>query len=131
VGVYKSTVAGQWVEYSRPQENGNKTDVRWVALTNAQGLGLLAVGDPTLEVAARHFTKDDMERAGYTFQMQPHPEIYLNLDGKQMGVGGINSWSPDALPTKPYRIPSDQAYSYRYRLTPVEGEFTAKAREKF
>jgi beta-galactosidase len=119
------------VEYSRPQENGNKTDVRWVALTNAQGVGLLAVGDRTLEVSARHFAKEDLERAGYTFQMQPHPEIFLNLDWKQMGVGGIDSWSPNALPMEPYRIPSDRAYSYRYRLTPVEGDFTAMTREKF
>ena len=70
----QSTKSG-WIT-SRPQENGNKTDVRWVALTNAQGVGLLAVGAPTLSVAARHYTKDDMERAGYTFQMQRHPEVY-------------------------------------------------------
>jgi beta-galactosidase len=131
VGVYKSAVARDWVEYMRPQENGNKTDVRWVSLTNPQGVGLLAVGAPTLSVAARHFTKDDMEHAGYTFQMQPHPEIFLNLDLRQMGVGGIDSWSPNALPMQPYRIPSDRAYSYRYRLTPIEGDFAAKAREKF
>jgi beta-galactosidase len=131
IGVYRSTVGRQWVEYSRPQENGNKTDVRWVALTNAQGIGLLAVGAPTLEVTARHFTKDDLEQAGYTFQMQPHPEIFLNLDWKQMGVGGIDSWSPNALPMQAYRIPSDQAYSYRYRLTPIEGDYSGRAREKF
>ena len=131
MGVYKSTISEQWVEYSRPQENGNKTDVRWVALTNALGVGLLAVGDPVLEVAVRHCAKEDLERAGYTFQMQPHPEIFLNLDWKQMGVGGIDSWSPNALPMEPYRIPSDRAYSYRYRLTPVEGDFTAMTREKF
>jgi len=40
IGVYSGTVAGQWVEYMRPQENGNKTDVRWVKLTNAAGVGL-------------------------------------------------------------------------------------------
>ena len=131
VGVYKSTITKEWVEYMRPQENGNKTNVRWLALTNPQGVGLLAVGAPTLSVAARHFTKEDMERAGYTFQMQPHPEAFLNLDWKQMGVGGIDSWSPNALPMQPYRIPSDQVYTYRYRLTPVEGDYTAKTRERF
>ena len=54
VGVYRSTVGREWVEYSRPQENGNKTDVRWVELTNAQGLGLRAEGLPLLSVVARH-----------------------------------------------------------------------------
>lgn len=131
VGVYKSTVTKQWVEYSKPQENSNKTDVRWVALTNAQGIGIMAIGAPAMEIAARHFTKDDMERAGYTFQMQPHPEIFLNLDWKQMGVGGIDSWSQNALPMEPYRIPSDQTYTYRYRLAPADGNFAEKARETF
>lgn len=131
IGVYKSTVDREWVNYSKPQENGNKTGVRWVALTNAQGVGLLAVGAPELSVSARHYSKDDMERAGYTFQMKPHPQTFLNLDWKQMGAGGIDSWSPNALPMPAYRIPSDQAYSYRYRLTPVEGDFSAKTREAF
>ena len=47
VGVYKSTVDREWVEYMRPQENGNKTDVRWAAFTNASGIGLLAVDNAT------------------------------------------------------------------------------------
>ena len=47
----------EWVEYMRPQENGNKTDVRWVELTNAQGVGILATGRPPLNVTARHYTK--------------------------------------------------------------------------
>lgn len=131
VGVYRSTVDKEWVEYSRPQENGNKTDVRWVALTNAQGVGVLAVGAPVLSVSARHYSKDEMEKAGYSFQMERHPQIYLNLDWKQMGVGGIDSWSANAYPMAPYRIPSGQEYSYKYRLTPVEGAFAAKARERF
>ena len=131
IGVYRSTVDKEWVNYSRPQENGNKTDVRWVALTNAQGVGLLAVGAPALSAGARHYTKEDMERAGYTFQMQRHPQVFLNLDWKQMGAGGIDSWSANAYPMAPYRIPSDQAYSYKYRLAPVEGDFSARTREKF
>ncbi len=131
VGLFRSAVSKTWVDYSRPQENGNKTDVRWVALTNKMGVGLLAVGAPTRSVSARHFTKDDLERAGYTFQMQPHPQIFLNLDWKQMGVGGVDSWSQNAWPLPEYRIPSDQSYAYRYRLTPVEGDFSAKAREQF
>jgi beta-galactosidase len=131
VGVYRSTVDKQWFEYSRPQENGNKTDVRWVALTNAQGIGLLAVGAPVLSVSARHFAKEDMERAAYSFQMQRRPEIFLNLDWKQMGAGGIDSWSENAYPMEPYRIAGNRPYSYRFRLTPVEGAFSAKAREAF
>jgi beta-galactosidase len=131
ISVYRSTVNKEWVDYSKPQENGNKTDVRWVALTNERGVGLLAVGSPALSVAARHFTKDDLEHAAYTFMMQPHPQVFLNLDWKQQGAGGIDSWSRNALPMSPYRIPADQTYSYRYRLSPIEGDFSGKTRERF
>jgi beta-galactosidase len=128
VGVYRSTVDKQWVDYSQPQENGNKSDVRWVALTNAAGVGLLAVGNPALGVRASHFTKKDVEESDYSFKLTRKPEVYLNLDLEQMGVGGIDSWSMNAYPMEPYRIPAKQPHSYRYRLTPVSGDPAVKAR---
>jgi beta-galactosidase len=127
VGVYTSTVDKEWVDYMRPQENGNKTDVRWVKLTNPEGVGIMAVGAPLLSVSARHYTKGDMQQAAYTFQMKRHPETFLNLDLKMMGAGGIDSWSARAYPMEPYRIPSGQEYSYRYRLTPVDAASGDKA----
>jgi beta-galactosidase len=131
IGVYRSTVDKEWFEYSRPQENGNRTGVRWTAFTNAQGAGLLAVGAPELSVGARKFTKEEMERAAYTFQMQAQGPVYVNLDLRQMGVGGIDSWSENALPMPPYRIDSGQAMTYRYRLAPVAGPYDRKTREAF
>jgi beta-galactosidase len=119
VGVYSSTVSQEWVDYSRPQENGNKTDVRWVTFTNADGVGLRAAGLPLLSVSAAHASTRDIEAVEYSMQLPRRPEIYVNLDLRQMGVGGVDSWSRNAWPLEPYRIPADQAYSYRYRLTPI------------
>jgi beta-galactosidase len=102
-----------------------------VALTNDRGVGLLAVGAPVLGVGARHFSPKDIEDADYSFKLQRRPEVYLNLDGKQMGVGGIDSWSPNAYPVEPYRIPGSGTHAFRYRLTPVSGDFTAKTKERF
>jgi beta-galactosidase len=116
IGVYRGTVGGQWTEYSKPQENGNKVDVRWVALANRQGIGLMAIGMPLLSVAARHYTHEDMWHARHTYEMARRPEVYVNLDFKQMGVGGDNSWG--ALPHEPYQLPA-QAYRYRFRLQPI------------
>jgi beta-galactosidase len=121
MGLYSSTIDAEWVEYSRPQENGNKTDVRWVTLTNDQGIGLRATGDLPLSVSATHYPKNEIEEAEYSWQLRRRPEVFLNLDFKQMGVGGIDSWSPKALPMDPYRIPGNRPYSFRYRLSPVGG----------
>jgi len=131
VGVYKSTIEREWNELAKPQENSNKVDVRWVALTNEKGVGLLAVGAPVLSVSAYHYAKNEIDGADYAYKLARRPQVYLNLDFRQMGVGGVDSWSENAFPLPPYRIPSGQPYSYKYRLSPVSGDFAAKAKEAF
>jgi beta-galactosidase len=119
VGIHASTVAAEWTEYARPQENGNKTDVRWIELLNDQGLGLRAEGLPLLSVSARHVRTSDIEQAAYAMDLPVRRETYLNLDLAQMGVGGIDSWTKLAYPMEPYRIAGDQPHAYRLRLVPV------------
>ncbi|NWG12061.1 MAG: DUF4981 domain-containing protein [Acidobacteria bacterium] len=131
VGEYSTTVAASWIDYSRPQENGNKVDVRRLTLTDDKGRGLLAVGMPHLSASARHVTKADMEAPGYSMMLPRRAEIYLNLDAGQMGVGGTDSWSPNAYPLEAYRIPGNQVHRCRYRLSPVDGDPAAKARTAF
>lgn len=120
LGVYQSTVDAQWHEFPKPQENNNKTDVRWVALTNRAGIGLRALGSP-LSVSAYHFPKSEIERADYFFRMTRQPQIYLNLDAGQMGVGGVDSWSSNAFPLEGYRLDANQPRSYQFWLKPVSG----------
>ena len=86
VGVYHGTVDEQYVPYIFPEENGNKTDVRWVSLTGAGG-GLLAFGEPWLSVSAHHFTDRDFEQARHTSELKRRDEITLNLDYAQSGLG--------------------------------------------
>ena len=126
IGVYSSTVADQWVDYSRPQENGNKTDVRWIELTNDAGAGLRVSGEDPLSVGVMHHTQDDLESADYAFQLPRRAGSYLHVDLKQMGVGGINSWSANAWPMEPYRIAGDKPFSYRYRIVPIAGRAAAE-----
>ncbi len=115
VGRFSGTVDEQFVEYSRPQENGNKTDVRWVLLTNPDGVGLLAVGHPLLEVSSWNYRLEDMENVRHHHMMTRRPFVTLNLDLGQMGVGGDNSWG--ARPHWKYRLPAKE-YSYSFTLVP-------------
>ncbi|MEE9231027.1 MAG: glycoside hydrolase family 2 TIM barrel-domain containing protein [Acidobacteriota bacterium] len=112
---FSGTVDEQLVEYSRPQENGNKTDVRWALLTNADGVGLLAVGRPLLEMSAWNYRQQDLEGVRHHYMMTRRPFVTLNLDLGQMGVGGDNSWG--ARTHAKYRLPF-QEYSYSYSLVP-------------
>lgn len=116
LGRYSAPVEKQVHHYVRPQENGNKTDVRWVALTGKDGKGILAVGMPLLYFSAWPYNMEDLERGKHIYEPGNRGIITLNLDYRQMGVGGDNSWG--ALPHSEYRLPP-QEYRYRFRLTPV------------
>jgi hypothetical protein len=75
VGLYRGTVDDQYVPYITPQENGNKADVRWVALTDEEGVGLLAVGMPLLNASAHHFTTEDLAQATHTYELARREDI--------------------------------------------------------
>ncbi len=118
VGTYSGPVDSLWTDYVRPQENGNRCDVRWVAFTNKEGEGLLAVGDPTLSVSAWPYSLEDLEKATHIDDLPNRDYLTVNLDYKQMGVGGVNTWTPKARPEPQYRLPGDRDYHYTFYLQP-------------
>ncbi|MBK3624489.1 DUF4981 domain-containing protein [Streptomyces sp. MBT49] len=129
VGRYSGTVTGQGTSYLRPQENGNRTDVRWVALTGADGTGLLVSGEPLIEFNASHFTPEDLSvGARHDYQLTPRKEVVLRVNHRQMGVGGDNSWG--AHTHDEYKLFADRDYAYTYRLRPLTdvGRATAASR---
>jgi len=120
VGIYEGTVDEQYVPYVRPQENGNKTDVRWVALRSQEGYGLLAttvpsLGTSTLNVSAHHYTTYDLDAAQHTHELVRRAEITLNLDLAQAGLGG-ESCGPRTLPQ--YQV-QPKRHHWSIRLIPL------------
>ena len=140
VGLYSGSVADQYWAYLRPQENGNKTDVRWMTITDNEGNGLLFTGMPLLEVSAHHNILEDfesMERTDgrqvegitvenrHTTDVQPRDLTSVNIDYQQMGVGGDDSWG--AWTHDQYRLTAKE-YSYSFRMTPLsKGDDPLKA----
>ncbi|MCJ8012666.1 NPCBM/NEW2 domain-containing protein [Paenibacillus sp. KQZ6P-2] len=117
VGLYNSTVEDQFFPYIEPSETGNKTDVRWVALTNSDGAGLMAIGAPIIEANALHYTPDDLDGPLHPYQLKHHDDITLRVNYKQMGVGGDNSWGAKAH--EPYMLLANRDYNYNYTLRPI------------
>ena len=116
VGLYSGSVREQFFyDYVEPGESGNKVDVRWAALINRKGVGLLAIGQPLLSVNALHHTTDDLQAAEHPFQLPKRDLTVLNLDFEQQGVGGDNSWG--RWPHEQYLIPC-RAQTYSFRLLP-------------
>ena len=123
VGLYRGKVRDQYFDYIKPQETGNKEGVRWLALTDARGRGLLAVGAPLLSANALHYTTDDLfcathKEHHYRYLMPERSTVTLNLDLHQRGLGGDDSWG--ALPHGEFRL-TQAPFSYRYRLRVLHG----------
>ncbi|MBN1868457.1 DUF4981 domain-containing protein [Candidatus Sumerlaeota bacterium] len=118
VGLYSGSADDQYVPYIRPQENGNKTDVRWVALTNADGVGLMGRGIAgLLDVSAHRYTTEDLTEARHTPDLKKRPEITLNLDYRQSGLGNA-SCGPDIRVLPQYELPPAPV-RFTVRLTPI------------
>jgi beta-galactosidase len=119
VGIYKSTVTEQDVPYVSPQEMGNRTDIRWVAFSGNNNVGLMAVGMPLLSISALHHTVEDLTQESrgsmHPVELPRRDEVFLNLDLKQRGVGGDDSWW--AKPHSQYCITA-KSYSYTFRFIP-------------
>ncbi len=118
VGIYSGLVEELIHPYIRPQENGNRTDVRWAALTNEKGFGLLIsdIGGTLLNVSAWPYTMDDLENASHDYELPRRENITLNIDFKQQGVGG----DIPGLATlhKEFKLKKKIPYSYCFRLRP-------------
>ncbi len=122
VGIYKQTVDQQYFPYVMPQETGNKTDVRWMEIRNKQGEGLFFTADSTFSMSALHYFDKDLDdgpkrQQRHAADLVKRKQTQVNIDLRQMGVGGINSWG--AWPLHEYTLPYKD-YSFSFVLKPVE-----------
>jgi hypothetical protein len=117
VGEYDNKVADNYVAYPRPQENGNKTDVRWVSLTDAQGFGLIVIADSLINTSAHTYSLENLYAAKHTPDIKEAGFITLNIDYAQMGLGGDDSWS--ARVHSEYRLTAKE-YEYSFRIRPID-----------
>jgi len=114
-GLYALDVEDLYTPYVFPQENGNRTDIRWVALAG-EGAGLFVTGEPLFNFSALRFTTGDLERAKHTCDLVPRDTITLHLDHRHHGLGSA-SCGPDVLP--PYRLVPEET-RFRLRLCPFD-----------
>jgi beta-galactosidase len=113
IDLYRSTVTEQYVPYVLPQEHGNHTGVRWLTLAGAKA-GLRVEAEGALAFSASHYTAEDLYAAHHTYDLKPRPEVTLNLDLRQRGLG-TNSCGPGPLPQ--YLIGPGR-YAWNYVIAP-------------
>jgi beta-galactosidase/evolved beta-galactosidase subunit alpha len=108
IGEFKASVDDLYTPYVFPQENGNRSDVRWMSLTATRGAGLLAAGMPTLSFSVHRCTTMDLEEARHTVEVPRRDELTLNLDYRQRPLGtascGPGPWQMYELRPEEFRF---------------------------
>lgn len=126
IGLWRGAIGEQNHDYIRPQETGNKVDVRWMELSGA-GRGVRVEGERPLMMNALAFPYADLDRhppgTRKSTDIVPREQVTLLVDAEQWGVGGDTQWSEFGKPLLQYRtqlVPT----RFSFRLTPFMGEGT-------
>lgn len=128
IGLYSASVWDQFHPYVRAQETANKCDVRWVALRNQAGEGMLVTGGEPLSVSAWNFPMEDFLYRPFDSgrlhggSIEKKDMVWLNIDHMQMGVGGDNTWGAQVHPE--YTI-TPCAWQYSFTIQPLNAQSDA------
>jgi hypothetical protein len=119
-----------FVPYIRPQDNANRTDVRWFTVTNNNGLGIMVTAPQLMNFSALHYTPMDLEKANHPYELTRRDKTILTIDMTHCGLGG-GSCGPG--PMERYLLPANSA-EFRFSIRPWEnhlGDKSDAARKSF
>ncbi len=104
IGLYEKPVSEMTEDYIRPQDMGNRSDVRWFAVTDRKGAGIEFVGDGKMNFSTLHHLPIDLDKANHPFELVTRKETIITIDAEHLGLGG-GSCGPG--PMEQYRLKSD------------------------
>lgn len=115
VGLYASKVSDQYCEHVMPQENGNKSDVRWFKVGSGKVCLHVQATDGLLNFNIQDYSDHALNASKTSHQLQRGDKTWLHIDHKQMGLGGDDSWSPRVH--REYLL-NNKVYQYSFSITP-------------
>ncbi|MFJ1474421.1 glycoside hydrolase family 2 TIM barrel-domain containing protein [Capnocytophaga cynodegmi] len=124
VGHYKGAIDEQYHPYVRPQESGNKTQVRYAKILRKDGSGILVQSESNLlnvnvlPYSPQSLYPGEEKKQTHSAELEKDNFIHLDVDYQQLGLGGDNSWGN--LPMEQYLLYLHKPYQYSYRITPIE-----------
>ena len=128
IGLYNQSVTEQFYPYVRPQETGNKTDIRWWKLLNMKGDGLMFVAEAPFSASALHYTIEslddgDFKKQSHSGELEEFNLTNFLIDKAQQGLACVNSWG--ALPLPEYRLKYDN-YEFTFIMIPIKSSVVIK-----
>lgn len=120
IDVYNQKVADQYYPYIRPQDTGNKSDLRWFNVKHQSNKGLRILSSKPFNASALHFSTNDLDGSPAKTQqhglaVSPRPTTTLSVDLLQMGLGCIDTWG--SLPMEKYLL-KENKYELNLILKP-------------
>lgn len=88
VGLWSSTAGNEYVPYIIPQDHGNKTDTRWLRISNDDNVGLMISGRELINFSVHEYSTENLTRAVHQYQLEKAGYVTLNVDYEVTGVGG-------------------------------------------
>lgn len=117
MGIYRTNVDEMYTRYVKPQDNGNRSEVRWAKITDSRGFGLMFTGNAmSFNLNANRYTDKDIADAKHDFELVGQDKTIVRIDGFVRGVGS-NSCGPDARAE--FKHCSKDDIEYSFRLSPV------------
>lgn len=121
IGLYNQSVSEQYYPYIRPQESGNKTQVRYWKVVNQMGQGLMFESNEPMECQTLKYLTDDLDPAiekgqWHSGDLKERPFSSVHIAQRQMGVGCVNSWG--AWPRQEYQMPC-QNRTFTFVISPL------------
>ncbi|MBN2851595.1 MAG: hypothetical protein JXQ23_02530 [Clostridia bacterium] len=114
IGKYSMKVIDLPVHYVRPQENGNRTDLRYMDICDEHGRGIHVESDTLFEGGLSTNTMDDWEKADHSHMLEKRDSVTLNLRSHQIGVGGDIPGFLQLM--KKYTLPKGKEYKFRFEI---------------
>ncbi len=112
IGLYKADIKSLFVNYQKPQEHGERTDVRYALLSGENKIRFEA--DTQMEFNVCPWTAETLENTAHIHQLPESDTLYLRAIARQMGVGGYDSWGSHTL--EEYKNKSGVQYKYGFRI---------------
>ena len=115
-GIFKKSVKELHHNYVTAQENGSRSDVRWVKFTGVNGVGFEILGSPEFCFNAWNYSQADLDKAKHDYELPERDFVTVNIDYKQTGLGGTNSWG--GKPLERYRLKPGK-HSSTFTIKPI------------
>ncbi len=121
VGFYKAAVEDMFVPYPKSQDFANREGVRWLALTQESGTGLLFMSnDHHVSASAKHYSRDSLSEGGNIVDVKKSEEVFLDVNFAQLGVG--NGSCGECRPLDQYLTDFNPSETYVYAIVPIASD---------